>query len=436
MRATDIIAKKRDGKALSGGEIRWFINQYVAEALPDYQMAALLMAVFLKGMNGGEQAALTDAMLHSGRSYKPEVFGGSAADKHSTGGVGDKVSLILAPLAAAAGLKVPMTSGRGLGHTGGTLDKLESISGFRTRLSDEEFLAQMDELGVAMIGQSPDFVPADMKMYRLRDVTATVESIPLIAASIMSKKIGEGISSLVLDVKTGSGAFMKSLEDARRLAGAMVDIGAAHGVRCRALLTAMDQPLGRAVGHSLEILECIEILRTGEGMADLLDLTVELTAQMLFLEGKYTDLGQGREVCRGLLSDGSAYQRFRRMVRAQGGDLAMVDEPSRLPRAERREVIRAGTSGFVRRLDALAIGKLVQGLGGGRAVITDSIDYGVGVWIERKIGDRVKEGDPLVTVHHNGRGVEGLERRVADAYEIGEAPGPRRAILGQVDPST
>jgi pyrimidine-nucleoside phosphorylase len=429
MLATDIIAAKRDGARLSAEQIRWFIDGYSRDAIPDYQMAALLMAVYLRGMEAGEQAHLAEAMLRSGRTLSPADYGGSASDKHSTGGVGDKVSLILAPLAAAAGVKVPMMSGRGLGHTGGTLDKLESIAGFRTGLSLEETVAQVKSLGVAMIGQTTEIVPADRKMYRLRDVTATVASLPLIASSIMSKKIAEGVSSLVLDVKTGSGAFMQRLEDSRALARAMVDIGAAHGLRCRALITGMHQPLGTAVGHSLEVAECLQVMATGEGAADLVDLSVELTAHMLQLEGLEADLAAARARCRRLLADGSALKLFRELVRAQGGDVSMVDEPARLPRAPQTEDVRAPRGGIVRRLDALSIGRLVLGLGGGRTVITDPIDYGAGVVLHRKQGDRVEAGEPLLTVHHSGRGVEGLAERVLAACELGDEPPEAQPLL-------
>jgi pyrimidine-nucleoside phosphorylase/thymidine phosphorylase len=432
MRATDIIATKRDGGRLSEEQIRWFIAGYVKEQVPDYQMAALLMAVFLRGLDTAEQSALCQAMLRSGRTMSPADYGGRASDKHSTGGVGDKVSLILAPLAAAAGLKVPMMSGRGLGHTGGTLDKLESIAGFRTGLSEAELAAQVRRLGVAMIGQTERLVPADRKMYRLRDVTATVECVPLIASSIMSKKLAEGLTSLVLDVKTGSGAFMRERADAERLARAMAGIGRAHGVRTRALLTSMEQPLGTAVGHSLEVAECVRILATGQGASDLVDLTVELTAHMLLLEEAAATLEAARAACRRHLDDGSALRLFREMVAAQGGDLAMVDDPERLPKARHREALPAPRSGFVRRLDALSVGRFVLGLGGGRNVITDSIDFGVGVLLHKKRGDRVEAGEPLLTAHHSGRGVEALAG-LASAYEIGEAPEAEPLILDVID---
>jgi pyrimidine-nucleoside phosphorylase/thymidine phosphorylase len=434
MRVTDLIAIKRDGGRLEAGQIRFLIDGYSRDAIPDYQMSALLMAVYLRGLDAQELADLTEAMLHSGRTFGPADWGGSASDKHSTGGVGDKTSLILAPLAAAAGLKVPMMSGRGLSHTGGTLDKLESIAGFRTGLTEQETAAQVRELGVAMIGQTEQICPADRRMYRLRDVTATVPSIPLIASSIMSKKLAEGLTSLVLDVKTGSGAFMQRPEDAARLARAMVGIGRAHGVRCRALLTWMDQPLGAAVGHSLEVAECVQILATGQGAADLVDLTVDLTAQMLLLEDLAPDLDAARQRCRQLLSDRSAFEVFRELVRAQGGDAAMVDDPGRLPAAAQQQAVHAPGGGWVRRLDALAIGRLVLGLGGGRNVITDPIDYGVGVVLHKKRGDRVEAGEPLLTAHHSGRGIERLAGRVLDAYEIGSAPPePQPLILETID---
>ena len=398
----DIIIRKRDGGALTKDEVEFFARGVVDGSFADYQATALLMAIFWRGMTPQETAWLTDAMMRSGDVIDLRDIPGAKVDKHSTGGVGDKVSLILAPLAVACGLKVPMMSGRGLGHTGGTLDKLEAIPGFRVQLSVPEFRAILQQVGCAMIGQTPQVVPADKKLYALRDVTGTVECIPLICASIMSKKLAEGIDSLVLDVKFGRGAFMKKKEDALTLARAMVEVGRAAGKPVRALLTAMHQPLGRAAGHTTEVIESIECLK-GRGPADLMEVTYALTGQMLILGGKAKDAAGARKQMEAAVENGSALKVFREMCAAQGGDARVVDDYSLLPTARKKLEIRAGTDakGFVSEVDALKCGHAIMALGGGRAAVTDQIDHAVGLADLIKIGEPVAPGARLCTLHAN-----------------------------------
>jgi pyrimidine-nucleoside phosphorylase len=398
----DIIIKKRDGGALTRDEITFFARGVADGSFADYQATALLMAIFWRGMTAQETAWLTDAMQHSGEVIDLSDLPGAKVDKHSTGGVGDKVSLILAPLAAACGLKVPMMSGRGLGHTGGTLDKLEAIPGFRVQLSVPEFRAILQKTGLAMIGQTPQVVPADRKLYSLRDVTGTVECIPLICASIMSKKLAEGIDSLVLDVKFGKGAFMKKKEDALALARAMVETGRAAGKPVRAQLTAMNQPLGRAAGHTTEVIESIECLK-GRGSADLMDVTFALTGHMLILGGLANDLTDAQTKMDAAIADGSALQKFRDMCTAQGGDARVVDDYTLLPTAKKLIAIKApaDAKGFVSEVDALKCGHAIMALGGGRAAVTDKIDHAVGLADLIKIGTLVAPGTVLCTLHAN-----------------------------------
>jgi pyrimidine-nucleoside phosphorylase len=398
----DIIIKKRDGGALSREEIACFVRGVTDGTFLDYQATALLMAIFWRGMTAQETAWLTDAMLHSGELIDLRDLPGAKVDKHSTGGVGDKVSLILAPLAAACGLKVPMMSGRGLGHTGGTLDKLEAIPGFRVQLSVPEFRTILQQTGLAMIGQTPQVAPADRKLYALRDVTGTVECIPLICASIMSKKLAEGIDSLVLDVKFGRGAFMKRREDALALARAMVETGRAAGKPVRAVLTAMNQPLGRTAGHATEVIESVECLK-GRGPADLMEVTFALTGHMLILGGLAKDLPQARAMMDRAIADGSALRKFRDMCTAQGGDPRVVDDYSLLPAAKLRRVVAApaGAAGYVAGVDALKCGHAIMALGGGRAAVTDRIDHAVGLSDLVKVGEPVGPGTVLCTLHAN-----------------------------------
>jgi pyrimidine-nucleoside phosphorylase/thymidine phosphorylase len=386
------------------------------------------MAVFFRGMTPAESLALTGAMLRSGDVLDLSAVPGAKVDKHSTGGVGDKVSLPLAGLAAACGVKVPMVSGRGLGHTGGTLDKLEAIPGFRVDLPVERFVELVGSVGAALVGQTARLAPADRKLYALRDVTATVESIPLIAASIMSKKLAEGIDGLVLDVKVGRGAFMKTGAEARRLAEVLVGIGRGAGKRVTALLTAMDQPLGLAVGNALEVVESIELLRGG-GPADLREVTVALTAEMLLLARLAPDLPAARRLVEAAIADGRGLAAFRRIVEAQGGDPRAVDDPGRLPRAAEVVEVASPAAGVVEAIDGEALGLAAMALGAGRARVEDRIDPAVGLVLARKVGDRVAPGEPLLLVHRNAAGEPQprVAARVLAAYRIGPgpvAPGP------------
>jgi pyrimidine-nucleoside phosphorylase len=395
MRAVDVIRKKRDGRALDAAEIEAFVVGATSGVWPEYQTSALLMAVVLRGMTADETAALTAAMVRSGETLDLSAIPGPKVDKHSTGGVGDKTSLVLAPLAAACGAVVPMMSGRGLGHTGGTLDKLEAIPGFRVGLSLPEFRAALRRVGCALIGQTAEIAPADKTLYALRDVTATVESIPLITASIMSKKIAEGIEALVMDVKCGRGAFIKERGDARRLAESLVAIGRANGVRTEALLTAMDAPLGRAAGNALEVIESIETLK-GYGPRDLEELSVALAARMLRLGG----LAEGEARVREALGGGLGLEKFRQIVEQQGGDPYVIDDYSRLPTAPRRHFAKADRTGFVTRLDAELVGRATMVLGAGRDRVEESVDPAVGAVVHAKPGEEVRPGQPILELHY------------------------------------
>jgi pyrimidine-nucleoside phosphorylase len=399
VRAVDIIQKKRDGGALSPEEIAFFVDGYTASRVPDYQASALAMAVFFRGMTPEETVSLTRSMMHTGQVLDLSDLPGPKVDKHSTGGVGDKTSLVLAPLAAACGVYVPMISGRGLGHTGGTLDKLESIPGFRVGLSLDEFRDVLRRTGMGLIGQTPQIAPADRKLYALRDVTATVESRPLIAASIMSKKMAEGIDALVLDVKTGDGAFMKTFEDSRALAQAMVDIGRGMGKKIAALITDMDQPLGHAVGNSLEVVECIETLK-GRGPRDLEELSVELAAWMLHLPAaEPLDAARGR--IRKALASGEGLRKFREVIELQGGDPAVCEDAGRLPHAGRTVEVRSEARGHVTRIACADIGHAAMVLGAGRETVDSAIDPAVGLVLHKKFGEAVSAGEPLATLHVN-----------------------------------
>ena len=402
MRAVDVILKKRGGGVLSREEIRYFVDGATAGTVPDYQTAALLMAVVLRGMTAQETAWLTEAMVASGVRLDLRDVDGVKVDKHSTGGVGDKTSLILAPIAAACGVPVPMMSGRGLGHTGGTLDKLESIPGFRVDLSLAEVKRALARTRCVMIGQTAEIAPADKRLYALRDVTGTVESIPLISASIMSKKIAEGIDALVLDVKTGSGAFMKTEDDSRRLAESLVAIGNGSGVKTEAVISAMDAPLGRAVGNALEVIECLEVLKGG-GPTDLVDMSIELAARMLVLGKVADDLADADRRARETIRTGAALERFRQIIEAQSGDPHVVDDYSRLPHVPNRHVVEAERSGYVARLDAELIGRASVALGAGRDRVEDAVDPAVGISIRATVRDAVRTGDPLLELHYRDR---------------------------------
>jgi pyrimidine-nucleoside phosphorylase len=392
-----LIQHKRDGGALRAEDWTRLVADYTAGRVPDYQMSALLMAVLFRGLTTEELAALTDAMLQSGDRLRFDGYPVPRVDKHSTGGVGDKVSLLLAPMVACCGVAVPMMSGRGLGHTGGTLDKLESIPGFRTGLSLREARAQVERIGCAMLGQTPEIAPADRRLYALRDVTGTVESIPLISASIMSKKLAEGLNGLVLDVKTGSGAFLPEPERALELARTMIALGEARGCPTVALLTAMDRPLGRACGHTLEVEEAIEGL-SGRGPADLMEVTYALGAEMLVLVGREPDLARARQALEATVADGRALAKFAEIVEAQGGNPAIVEDPSALPQAGAVEVYRSPSAGVVAAVEPRRLGHAILELGGGRRTMEDTVDHAVGFVITAKPGDRVKEGEPIASI--------------------------------------
>jgi pyrimidine-nucleoside phosphorylase/thymidine phosphorylase len=419
----EIIRKKRDGQALSDAEIAGMVRGLLDGSVADYQWSALLMAIYFRGMDAAETASLTDAMRLSGSVLDLSHVPGLKVDKHSTGGVGDKTSLILAPIASACGVPVPMVSGRGLGHTGGTLDKLESIPGFNVRLSLDDFQSVLASCGLVLVGQTDEIAPADRILYALRDATSTVESIPLLTASILSKKLAEGIDGLVLDVKTGDGAFMPRLEDARTLAETMTAIGRKLGKKVQALLTRMDQPLGRAVGNAIEVEECLQCLR-GEGPDDLMGLSLELASQMVLMAEKASSIEDARALCRHSVEDGSALERFRGLVKAQGGDASVIDDPRKLPQPAIRHDLPAPRSGHVTRLSARSVGVASMRLGAGRARADSRIDPSVGVWLLKKPGDPVQKGEPLCTILANDRST--MEQQaiplLQDAYRIGDEP--------------
>jgi pyrimidine-nucleoside phosphorylase len=400
MRAVDLIRKKRDSGEHTPEEIDFLVSNYTRGVIPDYQMASWLMASWLRGLSHAETAALTEVMLRSGEVLDFSSIPGKKVDKHSTGGVGDNASLILAPIVAAGGLTVPMISGRGLGHTGGTLDKLESIPGFNVNLSLDKFRSVLRECGMGLIGQTAEIAPADKKIYALRDATGTVENVGLICASIMSKKLAEGIDVLVLDVKTGSGAFMKTEKASTQLAELMVDTGERMGKKVIALVTDMDQPLGRFAGHSAEIIECTDVLK-GKGPADLRELSCELAAWMFYLGERTQSVDQGRELANELIENGKAKEKFRQGIVLQGGDARVIDEPERLPSAKSRVDVVAGSAGFVESVECEQLGLALAILGGGRETKESTIDYGVALEFHRRIGDRVAQGAPLVTIHYN-----------------------------------
>jgi pyrimidine-nucleoside phosphorylase len=433
MRFVDVIGRKRDGHALTRAEIDEFVDGATTGRIPDYQASALLMAIVLRGMTDEETAWLTDAMVRSGDRIDLTDIPGVKVGKHSTGGVGDKVSLVLAPVAAACGVVVPKMSGRGLGHTGGTLDKLESIPGFRVGLTIDEFKRILREVGTCIIGQTAALVPADKKLYALRDVTGTVGSIPLISASIMSKKLAEGADALILDVKCGDGAFMKDAAQARALAESMVAIGTHAGVRTEAFITDMEVPLGRAVGNALELIEALDTLRGG-GPDDLRETVVHLAARMVVLGGADADAGAAVRRVEDALASGRALQTFARMIERQGGNPRVTEDVSLLPAAPGREEYRAARSGFVTAMRAETIGHATNMLGAGRERVEDAVDHAVGAVMLVKPGDEVRAGDPLLVLHHRDR--RGLDAALAvcqGTVVIGdEPPAPRPAVLDEV----
>ena len=421
MRAVDVIRKKRDGGELSSVEIDAFVSAATHGTWPEYQLSAMLMAIWLKGMSNAETAHLTKAMCDSGKRYNWSDIPGPKADKHSTGGVGDKTSLIVAPLASACGVIVPMMSGRGLGHTGGTLDKLESMPGFRVGLEESELRAALLEIGVALIGQTPAVAPADKNLYALRDVTATVESIPLITASILAKKLAEGIDGLVMDVKVGCGAFMKSMSAAQALAKSIVSVGTANGLKTEALITAMEHPLGRAVGNSLEVIECIETLK-GNGPKDLETLSVALAARMVRLAGLATNDGEAEMRVRDALDSGNVLVRLQSIISVQGGDAALVDDYRGLPKASHQHIIAADRSGYVAELHAEKIGVGAMLLGAGRERAEDRVDHAVGVVIKAPVGVQVRAGDAILEVHYRDESKLSVALpSLTDAIRIGDA---------------
>ncbi len=434
MRAVDIIIKKRDGGVLSREELQFFVSGITRGDIPDYQQAAWAMAVLLKGMNDQETTDLTLAMAASGEQIDLSDVVPLAVDKHSTGGVGDKTTLTVEPTVAACGLAVGKMSGRGLGFSGGTLDKLESIPGYRTNLSREEFLAQLQRIGMVLTGQSADLAPADGKLYALRDVTGTVQSIPLIASSVMSKKIAAGAQAVVLDVKVGLGAFMSTLEDARRLSELMVSIGHLSGRRVVALLSDMNQPLGAAVGNALELREAIETLR-GQGPADFSEHCLVVASHMLVLGEKAASLEQARGMAEEAIRSGRAWEMFRTLVRVQGGDLSVVDDPTRLPSAALVETVAAPRSGYLLGVNAREVGETAIDLGAGRVRKGDPIDYAVGIHIHHKVGDAVQVGEPLFTIFANdATRLESARRRLLAAHTWSETPcAPLPLFYGVID---
>ena len=432
MRAVDLIRKKRDSGEHSREEIAFLVGGYTKGEIPDYQMAAWLMAAWIRGLTHAETTALTEMMLYSGEMVDHFELPMKKVDKHSTGGVGDKTSLILAPIVAAGGLAVPMISGRGLGHTGGTLDKLEAIPGFNTALSLAEFRRVLKECGLSLIGQTSEIAPADKKIYALRDVTSTVEHVGLICASIMSKKLAEGIDALVLDVKTGSGAFMAKEEDAIRLAEIMVDTARRMGKKCVALLTGMDEPLGRMAGHANEVIESIEVLK-GRGPQGLIELSLELSAWMFHLGERTESVSEGKQLAREMISSGKALARFRQCIQLQGGDPHIIDDYSLLPTAKHQEHVTSAKSGFITATHCRDLGVALAILEGGRGKKDDIIDHAVGLEFHKRIGDAVKTGEKLVTIHYNSEArLPEARKMIEDSFVLGDHQPPMPPLIRQV----
>lgn len=424
-----IIRKKRDGEVLSSQEISFIIEEFTRDELPDYQMSAFIMAGFIRGFDDKEAATLTDAMLHSGKVLDLSDIPGTKVDKHSTGGVGDKLSLILAPIVASWGVPVPMISGRGLGHTGGTLDKLESITGFSVDISLERYRKILSETGLVMAGQTEDIAPADKRLYALRDVTATVESIPLIASSIMSKKLAEGIDALVLDVKFGSGAFMNELDDAIELAETLVAIGERFGKETIAYLTDMNQPLGHAIGNWLEVEEATDALQ-GEGPADVMEITHMLAGTMIYLGGKAASVKDGIQKSRQVVQNGQAFEKWLELVEAHGGDTNLIQHPEKYPRAEFNEDLTAPKSGYIQALDAYEIGMASLELGAGRRTKEDGIDPAAGILLRKKRGDHVKAGETIARCFTNKHAVvETVLQKMNNAVSIGAERPPQTGLI-------
>lgn len=425
MHTVDLILKKREGLALSREEIKYIIENYTAGKIPDYQISALLMAIYFKEMNDEEAKDLANAMANSGDMIDLSSIPGVKVDKHSTGGVGDKVTLILGPLLASLGVKFAKMSGRGLGHTGGTIDKLESIPGYKVELKVEDFMKQVKDIGIAIVGQSGDVAPADKKLYALRDVTATVDIIPLIASSIMSKKLASGADAIVLDVKVGHGAFMKTEEEAQKLAKLMVEIGRLSGRKMTAILTGMDEPLGHKIGNGLEVYEAIETLH-GHGPKDLVDVTIEIGAHLLGDANIETDFDKAKSLLRNALKDGSAFNKFVEVVKAQGGDTTILYQPEQLL-SKKIEEVHANQSGYVEDINALEIGKAAMRLGAGRETKEDQIYMEVGIDLHKKIGSKVEKGDVLATLYVRDKGINEAKNLITNAIKIG--PTKKEVVL-------
>ena len=428
MRMFDIIAKKRDGGVLSREELEFAVMGFVNSQVPDYQMSALLMAIYLKGMTEKETAQLTDVMAHSGDMVDLSSISGIKADKHSTGGVGDKTTLVIAPIVAACGVKIAKMSGRGLGHTGGTVDKMEAVPGTQTAVDRERFFAQVNEIGISVIGQSGNLAPADKKMYALRDVTATIGCVPLIASSIMSKKLAAGSDCILLDVKTGNGAFMKTLDDSIELAKAMVSIGQHNGRKVAALITDMDTPLGHNIGNSLEVIESVEVLK-GHGPADLTEVCYQLAANMLYLAGKGS-LEECRRMAEEAVASGAAYEKLKLMFAAQGGDVSVLDDPEKFQKAKFSRPLLAGESGYLVRMNTEMVGNASVGLGAGRITKEDVIDFAAGIVLHKKTGDKVEKGECLATLYadHEEK-FDAAEEMFRAALTFGPAPEPVPALV-------
>lgn len=428
MRMFDIIAKKRDGGVLSREELEFAVMGFVNGEIPDYQMSALLMAIYLKGMTAKETAQLTDVMAHSGDMVDLSAISGVKADKHSTGGVGDKTTLVIAPIVAACGVKIAKMSGRGLGHTGGTVDKMEAVPGTQTALDRERFFAQVNKIGISVIGQSGNLAPADKKMYALRDVTATIGCVPLIASSIMSKKLAAGSDCILLDVKTGNGAFMKTLEDSIKLAEAMVSIGQHNGRKVAALITDMDTPLGHNIGNSLEVIESVEVLK-GHGPADLTEVCYQLAANMLYLAGKGS-LEECRRMAEEAVVSGAAYEKLKQMFAAQGGDVSVLDDPDKFQKAKFSRPLLAEESGYLVRMNTEMVGNASVCLGAGRITKEDTIDFAAGIVLHKKSGDKVEKGECLATLYadHEEK-FAAAEEMFRGALTFGPAPEPLPALV-------
>ena len=428
MRMVDLIAKKRDGHALTKEEIEFIIHGYTNGDIPDYQMSAFAMAVFFRGMTEEETAALTMAMVHSGDVIDLSKIEGIKVDKHSTGGVGDTTTLVLGPLVASVGVPVAKMSGRGLGHTGGTIDKLESVPGFHVEIDNDQFIELVNKNKIAIIGQTGNLTPADKKLYSLRDVTATVNSIPLIASSIMSKKIAAGADAIVLDVKTGAGAFMKDLEGAKQLAKAMVEIGKRVGRKTMAVISDMSQPLGYAVGNALEVKEAIDTLK-GKGPEDLQELCLTLGSYMVYLAEKASSLEEARELLENSIQEGKALETFKVFLEAQGGDASVVDDPSKLPQAKYQWELEAPEDGYVAEIVADEVGTAAMLLGAGRATKESTIDLSVGLVLRKKVGDVVKKGESLVTIYSNTENIEEVKQKLAKSIRISQIPVAKPTLI-------